>query len=130
MGVVRDAKGYPVGKARGGEGMRQALERYKTEFPHIEAILVGTRRSDPHGGALSKSTINLDDSLTEWVTFVCSIYYVIATLSFRNMTDPDWPQFERVHPIINWTYADVWIFLRSLGVPYCCLYDMGYVLHF
>lgn len=40
----------PVGKALGGEGMRRALEVYKARFPHIEAILVGTRRGDPHGG--------------------------------------------------------------------------------
>ena len=43
---------YPVGKARGGEGMRRALEVYKETFPQIEAILVGTRRGDPHGGEL------------------------------------------------------------------------------
>ena len=30
--------------------MRRALEAYKVAFPHIEAILVGTRRDDPHGG--------------------------------------------------------------------------------
>lgn len=41
----------PVGKALGGEGMRRALEVYKSRFPHIEAILIGTRRGDPHGGA-------------------------------------------------------------------------------
>ena len=34
-----------------GEGMKYALSVYKTEFPHIEAILVGTRRGDPHGGS-------------------------------------------------------------------------------
>ncbi|KAJ7792638.1 hypothetical protein B0H14DRAFT_2930007 [Mycena olivaceomarginata] len=49
-----------------------------------------------------------------------------ATLSHRNMTDPDWPQFERINPIINWDYADVWTFLRKLKVPYCDLYDYGY----
>ena len=40
----------PVGNARGGEGMRRALHLYKERYPQIEAILVGTRRSDPHGG--------------------------------------------------------------------------------
>jgi FAD synthetase len=40
----------PVGKARGGEGMRRALHLYMEKYPQIEAILVGTRRSDPHGG--------------------------------------------------------------------------------
>ncbi|KAF8960914.1 hypothetical protein BDZ97DRAFT_1905745 [Flammula alnicola] len=62
------------------------------------AILIGTRRTDPHG----------------------------AKLSHRNMTDPGWPSFERVNPIINWSYNDVWSFLRRLNVPYCSLYDEGY----
>ncbi|KAH7920194.1 adenine nucleotide alpha hydrolases-like protein [Leucogyrophana mollusca] len=88
----------PVGKARGGEGMRRALEIYKMRFPGIQAILIGTRRSDPHG----------------------------ATLSHKNMTDPGWPKFERINPIINWSYSDVWTFLRKLKVPYCSLYDQGY----
>ncbi|KAF7319549.1 FAD synthetase [Mycena chlorophos] len=87
-----------VGKAKGAEGMKQALEIYKDKFPDIEAILIGTRRTDPHG----------------------------ATLSHRNMTDPGWPRFERVNPIINWDYAHVWAFLRKLDVPYCGLYDLGY----
>jgi len=88
----------PVGTARGGEGMRRALELYKLRLPAIQAILIGTRRTDPHG----------------------------ATLSYRNMTDPGWPAFERVNPIINWSYSDVWTFLRTLKIPYCKLYDEGY----
>ncbi|KAF9523792.1 hypothetical protein CPB83DRAFT_862292 [Crepidotus variabilis] len=87
-----------VGKAKGGEGMRQALEMYTERFPNITAILIGTRRGDPHG----------------------------AKLSHRNPTDAGWPVFERVNPIINWTYTDVWSFLRRLEVPYCSLYDEGY----
>lgn len=43
--------GHPSTKAKGGEGMKSALAVYKARFPHIEAILIGTRRTDPHGGA-------------------------------------------------------------------------------
>ncbi|KAI0768239.1 hypothetical protein BD413DRAFT_633896 [Trametes elegans] len=83
---------------KGGEGMRAALQLYKSRFPHIEAILIGTRRGDPHG----------------------------AKLGFRNPTDPGWPRFVRVNPIINWSYADVWAYLKKFDVPYCSLYDEGY----
>lgn len=40
----------PVGKSKGGEGMRRGLELYQKHFPNITAILIGTRRTDPHGG--------------------------------------------------------------------------------
>ncbi|KAF7969667.1 hypothetical protein HWV62_26719 [Athelia sp. TMB] len=75
------------GGKRAGAGMRRGLELYKIEHPGVSAILMGTRKGDPHGG---------------------------------------WPQFERVNPIINWDYASVWDFLRTLKVAYCSLYDEGY----
>ena len=41
----------PIGRAaKGGGSMREALQLYKDHFPRITAILVGTRRTDPHGG--------------------------------------------------------------------------------
>jgi FAD synthetase len=40
----------PAPGPNGGEYMRQALQLYKDRFPNISAILLGTRRTDPHGG--------------------------------------------------------------------------------
>ena len=66
--------------------------------PHIAAILVGTRRTDPHG----------------------------ADLVAAQPTDHGWPAFMRIHPVLEWAYADVWALLHALGVSYCELYDKGY----
>ncbi|KAK5107888.1 hypothetical protein LTR62_000598 [Meristemomyces frigidus] len=64
----------------------------------IKAIFVGTRRTDPHG----------------------------AKLKHFDPTDRGWPAFMRIHPVIDWHYAEVWTFLREVGVEYCELYDEGY----
>ncbi|KAI4118318.1 MAG: hypothetical protein LQ345_001623 [Seirophora villosa] len=88
-----------VKKAPAG-GMKEAFASYLREHKEVEAIFVGTRRTDPHGGRLSGQGFDL--------------------------TDGGWPRFMRVHPVIEWHYAEVWAFLRHLKIPYCELYDQGY----
>ena len=80
--------------------MKTAFAAYLSSPPggNIKAIFVGTRRTDPHG----------------------------ANLTAFNMTDHGWPSFMRVHPVLEWRYAEVWAFLRHMGVAYCSLYDEGF----
>lgn len=80
--------------------MKEAFSQYLAQRPDVKAIFVGTRRTDPHGGKLSSEGFD--------------------------MTDRGWPVFMRVHPVIDWHYAEVWAFLRHLKIPYCELYDQGY----
>ncbi|KAJ5584847.1 uncharacterized protein N7459_004647 [Penicillium hispanicum] len=78
--------------------LRSSFEDYLTRHPGIRAIFVGTRRTDPHG----------------------------ARLTHFDRTDQGWPDFMRVHPVIDWHYPEIWAFIRHLGLRYCSLYDMGY----
>ncbi|KAL1960536.1 hypothetical protein VTO42DRAFT_7115 [Malbranchea cinnamomea] len=78
--------------------IRTVFASYLDSHPHIRAIFVGTRRTDPHG-----------EKLTHF-----------------DPTDRGWPDFMRIHPVIDWHYVEIWGFIRHLGVEYCPLYDEGY----
>lgn len=60
--------------------MRDAFEDYLLDNSNIKAIFVGTRRTDPFA----------------------------QTLQHFDPTDHGWPKFVRIHPVLDWHYANVW----------------------
>ncbi|KAB8078704.1 hypothetical protein BDV29DRAFT_166039 [Aspergillus leporis] len=78
--------------------IKSSFAQYLSLHPGVKAIFVGTRRTDPHG----------------------------AKLTHFDRTDHGWPDFVRIHPVIDWHYAEIWAFIRQLGLEYCPLYDQGY----
>ncbi|OGE55320.1 hypothetical protein PENARI_c004G12117 [Penicillium arizonense] len=101
--VVTSAKAYHLSimkytTAPPTTTLRSSFEDYLSRNPGIKAIFVGTRRTDPHG----------------------------AQLTHFDRTDGGWPDFVRVHPVIDWHYAEIWAFIRHLDLRYCSLYDEGY----
>lgn len=78
--------------------LKSSFAHYLDTRKNVKAIFVGTRRTDPHG----------------------------AKLTHFDRTDHGWPDFVRVHPVIDWHYVEVWAFIKHLGVEYCELYDQGY----
>lgn len=59
------------------------------------------------------------------MTLPFSGLWKIDKLTHFDQTDKGWPDFMRVHPIIDWSYKSIWDFLLRLQVPYCSLYDEG-----
>lgn len=78
--VEASAKHYHLDLKRYALPMRPALEAYLKDRPAIKAIFLGTRRTDPHG----------------------------EFLTHFDPTDEGWPQFMRVHPVIDWHYVEIW----------------------
>lgn len=71
---------YSLDLARYAMPMKEAFKIYLEEHQNVKAILVGTRRTDPHG----------------------------QMLTHFDPTDKGWPAFMRVHPVIDWHYAEIW----------------------
>lgn len=96
--VAKSIRIYSLSLLEYAKPMKLAFADYLRDTPSVKAILVGTRRTDPHG----------------------------EHLKHFDPTDSGWPSFMRVHPVIDWHYVDIWTFIRYLNIPYCSLYDMGY----
>lgn len=83
--VDASLKTYHLDLARYSKSMKEAFADYLEDHKRVKAIFVGTRRTDPHG----------------------------ATLQYFDPTDRGWPSFMRIHPVIDWHYAEIWTVSRS-----------------
>lgn len=75
--VASSGAEYNLEVARYVMPMKDGLEVYLAERPDVQAVFVGTRRTDPHG----------------------------EKLHHFDPTDAGWPSFMRIHPVIDWHYG-------------------------
>lgn len=89
---------YPLNVQRYNGAMKLAIEQALEEHPQVRAMFLGCRRTDPG----------------------------CKDLSVMEPSDKNWPALVRIFPLLEWNYHDIWSYLRSRRLPYCCLYDQGY----
>lgn len=89
---------YPLNVQRYNGAMKLAIEQALEEHPRVRAIFMGCRRTD----------LGCED------------------LSEMEPCASNWPPLVRIFPLLEWSYHDIWSYLRSRDLPYCCLYDQGY----
>ncbi|KAH8273922.1 hypothetical protein KR044_003408, partial [Drosophila immigrans] len=89
---------YSVELQRYNGALKLAVEQALAEQPQVRAMFLGCRRSDPG----------------------------CANHSSMMATDNGWPSLMRIFPLLEWSYHDIWNYLRSQKLPYCSLYDKGY----
>ena len=81
------------------EFMKKSLFNFVTEN-NINYIVLGSRSTDPHTQGLSI----FSDSDVE----------------------KGWPAFQRILPIYEWTYNNIWEFILANELPYCDMYSRGF----
>lgn len=78
---------------------RRALETLQRRRP-FSAVFMAQRRSDPGCGSLE--------------------------LCAPSDVDRGWPEFDRLNPLLDWSYSEIWVFLQAFEIPFCHLYNLGY----
>jgi 3'-phosphoadenosine 5'-phosphosulfate sulfotransferase (PAPS reductase)/FAD synthetase len=78
--VVESSGTYSLDLSKRPYPLKSAFESYLHDKPDTKAVLVGIRRADPYGD----------------------------TLSYIQRTDHGWPDFVRVHPVLEWHYVNIW----------------------
>ena len=84
------------------------IERYENKIKvdlevlireqNITTVVIGNRRTDPYSEHL---------------------------LPIQKSSE-GWPDFTRVHPILDWEYSEIWKFIHYFKIKVCTLYEQGY----
>lgn len=78
--------------------MSEAFRQFLKMNPETKGIVIGIRHTDPFA----------------------------QNLLPIQRTDPDWPDFMRLQPLLHWKLANIWSFLLYSGEPTCGLYKLGF----
>jgi FAD synthetase len=95
--IAKTVEKYSLQLFKYHDSLKKSLELFLSEN-ECNACLMGTRSTDPYSDKLK--------------TF--------------QQTDQGWPAVMRIHPLLDWSYKDVWDVLLLIGEEYCELYDLGY----
>jgi len=106
---------------------------YLSASTSIRCLLVSSRRTDP--GCRDLSGIDLMEAAPVLrSSTVCRLRTVdVARLrdaagsgGEQDGHELQEPSLIRVSPVLEWSYRDIWDFLKAAQAPYCKLYDQGY----
>jgi FAD synthetase len=89
-------------------GFQTGLQDFMRENKSLKAVLMGTRKNDPHTGLIK---------FKSW----------LENMEIISTSDKNYPPILRINPILYWSYEQVWTFIKKFEIPYCSLYNLGFV---